>query len=221
MNAGGPKYLGSGVEAMEDYLRGALLDAPTRSPDPSGRQLLPELAGFRDNVGIVHLRSAAVLLPIICRRDEPTLLLTRRAEGLRQHGGQISFPGGASDVNDADAAATALRESQEEIDLNPELVTVLGYLHEYPTVTGYRITPVVASVSDRFRPRIASSAEVAEIFEIPLSVALLPENYREEAFERDGMIVSYFALFHEGYRIWGATAGILRSFCFRVGGNSA
>lgn len=204
---------------MENYLRSALLDAPTRSPDLSGRQLPPELASFPDNTEIAHLRSAAVLLPIICRRGEPTLLLTRRAEGLRQHGGQISFPGGASDANDTDAAATALRESREEIDLDPALVTVLGYLQEYPTVTGYRITPVVASVSDRFKPRIVSPAEVAEVFEIPLSVALLPENYREETYERDGMIVPYFALIHEGHRIWGATAGILRNFCFRFGGN--
>lgn len=204
---------------MEDYLRSALLHAPTRSPGLWGRQFPPELAGFPDNAGLANLRSAAVLLPIICRRDEPTLLLTRRAEGLRQHGGQISFPGGASDVSDTDAAATALRESREEIDLDPELVTVLGYLQEYPTVTGYRITPVVASVSDRFKPRIVSSAEVAEVFEIPLSVALLAENYREETYERDGMIVPYFALFHEGHRIWGATAGILRDFCFRLGGN--
>lgn len=211
-------FVGSDGPAMEEYLRNALLVAPKRPIYPHLQQPLPEPTGFHDETETMPLRSAAVLLPIIRRRDEPTLLLTRRAEGLRQHGGQISFPGGASDISDTDAVATALRESREEVDLDPKLVTVLGYLEEYPTVTGYRITPVVASVSELYRPRIVSSMEVAEVFEIPLSVALLPENYREETYERSGTIVPYFAIAHEGYRIWGATAGILHNLCFRLAG---
>lgn len=201
---------------IETYLRDALLKEPVHGSHLSGEYLPPELAGFSDGSETVHFRSAAVLLPIIRRPAGPTLLLTRRAEGLRQHGGQISFPGGARDASDVDAAATALRESREEVGLDPQLVTILGYLEEYLTVTGYRITPVVASVSEAYRPRIVSSAEVAEVFEIPLSVMLLPENYQQETYERRGMIVPYFAISHEGYRIWGATAAILRNLCCRV-----
>lgn len=216
MSVAGSSDIGSRVQGIEEDLRGALLKAPAQVARLARQPLPPELAGFSDRSEITHFRSAAVLLPIIRRPAGPTLLLTRRAEGLRQHGGQISFPGGVSDTGDADAAATALRESREEVDLDPRLATILGYLEEYPTVTGYCITPVVASVSEMYRPRIVSSTEVAEVFEIPLSVTLLPQNYREEAYERGGMIVPYFAISHEGYRIWGATAGILRNLCCRV-----
>ena len=125
------------------------LDAlPDKSPRPTIPLELPlgidRIMGPRWQK---KLRSAAVLIPIIDRPGGATVLLTQRSEALKDHAGQISFPGGSAEAGDANPAETALREAHEEVGLAPELVTVLGLLGDYPTITRFCITPVVAQVA--------------------------------------------------------------------------
>ena len=160
---------------------------------------------------------AAVLLPLVMR-DELSLLLTQRAEHLSTHSGQIAFPGGRSDESDLDAVHTALREAHEEIGLSRAHVEVLGTLPTYVTGTAFIITPVVALVSPSFKLQ-PNPAEVAEVFEVPLSYLMNPGNHRRHAFEFDGALREWLSMPYtnadsslpkERY-IWGATAGMLRN----------
>ena len=157
---------------------------------------------------------AAVLIAIV-QRDQPMVLLTERTQHLSSHSGQVAFPGGKRDPEDADAAATALREAWEEVGLEPALVEVLGSLPPYVTTTGFVVTPVVALVPPeaRYQP---NPYEVAELFEVPLAFLLDPANHRRHAFERpegrrEWLSMPYQDGPHERF-IWGATAGMLRNF---------
>ena len=157
-----------------------------------------------------NLREAAVLVPILQRAEGLSVLLTRRADTLRNHRGQVSFPGGRRDPEDLTLAACALRESQEEVGLPPENVEIIGYLDDYPTTTRYRVTPVVGLV----RPPenfVFDAVEVAEIFEVPLAVLLDRASYESKLLSKDGLNVPFFEINHGGHRIWGATAGMLRN----------
>lgn len=159
---------------------------------------------------------SAVLIPIIQRGNDLTVLLTRRSETLRSHQGQISFPGGRQDPEDPCLRDTALREAEEEIGLPASVVDVIGYLDDYPTLTGFRVTPVVGFISAPpalWRPSVA---EVAEIFELPLMRALDPATYRQKTLMRDGLRLPFFEFDHGGHRVWGATAGILKALCDEV-----
>lgn len=162
-----------------------------------------------------NLREAAVLVPILQRPSGHTVLLTRRADTLRNHKGQVSFPGGRRDPEDVTLAACALREAQEEVGLPPENARVIGYLDDYPTTTRYRVTPVVALVTppDDF---IFDAGEVAEVFEVPLSILLDAARYESRILSKDGLNVPFFEVNHGAHRIWGATAGMLRDFCRKV-----
>jgi len=157
---------------------------------------------------------AAVLIAIV-QRAEPMVLLTERTLHLSAHSGQVAFPGGKRDPEDADATATALREAQEEVGLDPALVEVLGNLPPYVTGTGFVVTPVVGLVpaDARYQP---NPYEVADLFEVPLAFVLDPANHQRHALDRpegrrewlsmpyqDGAVQRY---------IWGATAGMLRNF---------
>ncbi len=153
---------------------------------------------------------AAVLVPIIAR-PQPTLLLTKRHEGLRHHPGQVAFPGGRIDPGDADAISAALREAQEETGLAPMHVDVLGALDEYRTVTGYRVTPVVAIIPPDL-PLIASADEVSALFEVPLSHALAPVNHQKRQIDWQGNLRDYYVIPSHPHDIWGATAGMLVNF---------
>jgi 8-oxo-dGTP pyrophosphatase MutT (NUDIX family) len=153
-------------------------------------------------------RPASVLVPIVTRPDELTVLLTRRTERLKDHSGQIAFPGGRAEPGDADAEATALREAREEIGLDPARVEPLGRLPEYHTRTGFRVTPVVALVAPPFELRL-DAHEVAEAFEVPLSFLLDPGNHQRHARELQGRQVPFYAIPYRDYYIWGATAGML------------
>jgi 8-oxo-dGTP pyrophosphatase MutT (NUDIX family) len=157
------------------------------------------------------LRPAAVLVPVIDRDDQLTVLFTRRTDHLHDHAGQISFPGGRAEPHETDAAETALREAEEEIGLTADRVEILGHLSEYLTVTGYRVTPVVALV----RPPLElkpDDFEVAEIFEVPLSFLLDPSNHQRNSVIQAGRRRNYYAMPYEQYYIWGATAGMLMNF---------
>jgi len=158
------------------------------------------------------LREAAVLLGLIKRPGGLSVLLTRRTDGLRQHAGQVSFPGGVVDAHDADALTAALREAHEEIGLPPTLVQSLGWLDPLATITGYRVLPLVAEVDPGFVP-VPHPAEVADVFEVELGFLLNPEHLRTTAWNVGGR-ARHVLEFSEypgapGQRIWGATASIL------------
>lgn len=155
-----------------------------------------------------RLRPAAVLVPLLVDGDTPRVLLTRRAETLRHHKGQISFPGGRRDEGDASLADAALREAHEEVGLPPSQVELIGYLDDHPTLTGFRITPVVGLVHAPFEPQ-PHAGEVAELIELPLSIVLDRQRFTSEPIERLGARLMAQVLNYGPHRIWGATASIL------------
>lgn len=154
------------------------------------------------------LRPASVLIPIVVRSEEFTVLFTRRTTHLRDHSGQISFPGGRAEPHDPSPESTALRETVEEIGLDPERIEVVGRLAEYRTRTGYRITPVVGFVTPPFELK-PDAHEVDEVFEVPFSFLLDPGNHLLQSREILGEVRSYFAIPYDRHYIWGATAGLL------------
>jgi len=149
--------------APRSSLRAALRPLDT-APQPPGWNHA-DLVGV---LGDVALTPAAVLVPLCARASGLNVLFTRRVSGLRQHAGQVSFPGGRSDAGDRDALATALRESAEEIGLHAASAEPLGYLDCFDTISGYRVTPVVARIAADFVAR-PNADEVAEVFEVPLA----------------------------------------------------
>ncbi len=156
----------------------------------------------------VELRPAAVLVPLVDRPQGMSVLLTQRTEHLTAHAGQIAFPGGRVEPEDRDAAAAALRETEEEIGLPRERVSLIGRLDTYVTGTGFEIAPVVGIVSAPFALTV-DPFEVADVFEVPLAFVLDPANHRrtERVFEERRRV--FFVLPFENRNIWGATAGIL------------
>jgi len=153
-------------------------------------------------------RRASVLVPIVARPGELTMLFTRRTAHLRNHSGQIAFPGGGAEPGDASAEATALRETHEEIGLDPAHVEVLGRLSDYHTRTDYRVTPVVGLVAPPFELRL-DAHEVDAAFEVPLAFLLDPANHLRHQREFQGRTVPFYAIPYRDYYIWGATAGML------------
>jgi 8-oxo-dGTP pyrophosphatase MutT (NUDIX family) len=151
---------------------------------------------------------AAVLIPIVLRPTGLTVLLTQRTAHLRDHAGQVSFPGGRCEPDDASPQATALRESREEVGIESGQVEVLATLPDYFTSTGFRVTPVVGLVTPPLNLRL-DDFEVAEVFEPPLDFLLDPASYQRHQVERDGVLHNYWAVPWQGYFIWGATAGML------------
>ncbi|MBI4988096.1 MAG: CoA pyrophosphatase [Rhodocyclales bacterium] len=157
-----------------------------------------------------RLTPAAVLVPVIDRPEGLTVLFTQRTAHLNDHAGQVSFPGGRCEAADASPVFTALRETEEEIGLDPELIEILGILPEYRTGTGFSVTPVVGLVRLPLDLSL-DSFEVAEVFETPLSFLLDPANHQRHSMEIGGVLRHYYAMPYEGYFIWGATAGMLVS----------
>lgn len=198
---------------MDDLLarlRGALLplEAP---PGPRGwnHDDMAEL------IGNAPRRPAAVLIGIRDDREQ-RVVLTVRTDTLQQHAGQVAFPGGRVEPDDADVVATALRESEEEIGLDTGMVTPLGFLEAFETISGYSVTPVVA--------RIAANAvlkpdpgEVAEVFEVPFAFFLEPANLRRYTMDFRGHRREMVEFLHAGYRIWGVTAAIIYNLLKRMG----
>ena len=155
------------------------------------------------------LIAAAVLVPLVERGQGIQVILTRRAPHLREHAGQISFPGGRIERSDASAAAAALREAEEEIRLRPASVALTGELARYPTGTGFMVHPVVGFVEPTAE-LVPDPVEVAEIFEVPLAFVLNPNNYKPLQLISRGRRITCWAIPYHTYGIWGATAAILR-----------
>ncbi|MBL4740683.1 MAG: CoA pyrophosphatase [Sneathiella sp.] len=160
-------------------------------------------------------KPAAVLVPIVMHGDDPTVILTKRASHLNKHAGQISFPGGRAEAIDAGPAETALRESEEEISLNPQLVDVIGTLNTYLTVTNYSVTPVVGIIEPGFQLN-PDAGEVAEIFEVPLRFLLDQKNHKKHSGFHNGIERFWYAMPYNDYYIWGATAGMIKDLSERV-----
>lgn len=152
---------------------------------------------------------AAVLMPLVARELGLTVLLTERATQLRNHAGQISFPGGRMEPGDADPLAAAVREAQEEIGLDPQYISVAGYLPDHLIVSGFRVTPVVAFIRPGFE-LLLDSQEVQSTFEVPLPYLFDPENHR--TLRRripSGAEVDVLDIPFGAHHIWGATAGMI------------
>ena len=166
-------------------------------------------------LGSVERRPAAVLVGV---REgvEPRVVLTVRTAQLSSHAGQVAFPGGGSDPDDRDAVATALRESQEEIGLDPSHVSPLGFLDMFETISGYCVTPVVARIDGHAR-LVPAPDEVAEVFEVPLAFFLEPANLRRYTMDYRGHRRPMVEFVHGGHRIWGATAAMLFNLLQRMG----
>ena len=183
-----------------------------------GRPWRPEIAG--DTAALARAPAAAsVLVPLVQRPDGLQVLLTQRTDHLRDHAGQIAFPGGRVEPDDADDVAAALRETEEEIGLPRSLVDVIGRLPPYTTVTNYVVTPVVALVHPPFTLRL-DAHEVAEAFEVPLAHLMTPAHHQRHEFDWQGQRRQFLSMPWDGhagdgrprrYFIWGATAAMLRN----------
>lgn len=186
-------------------LRACLFDQPQAGP-----------AIVEDGAEHQALTPAAVLFPIVVRDGGHTVLLTQRTAHLRDHAGQVSFPGGRVEADDLSPMDTALRETEEEVGLSRKHVEILGFLPEYRTGTGFKVTPVVGLVSPPFDLSL-DPFEVAEVFEVPLAFLLDPANHQRHELHYRGALRQYFAMPYGDYFIWGATAGMIRSLSSRLG----
>ena len=192
-----------------------IVAAPRRAVDPrerivanvEGGRLSPALGAVLDRPS----RAASVLLTLLERPGGLTVLFTERAAHLKDHAGQISFPGGRIDERET-AVDAALREAHEEIGLDPAEVDVLGALDDLLTGTGFLITPVVGYVASGKFVAAPDPTEVASVFEVPLDFICAPASIVETYRDRLGTRFRTYELRHDGYRIWGATAAILVSF---------
>lgn len=192
------------MSALRDRLTAALAEESGPSSDfDLNPEVLPPAGSLRD---------AGVLLAF---RENGSLILTKRASGLRHHPGQIALPGGKVDPGDADATAAALREAREEVGLDPHAVDILGRLPPHRTVTGFAITPVVGLIRGGFTP-VREVGEVEEVFEVPLSHLAALDRYRAERRLWRGGWRSYWVVPWGPYYIWGATARILRGLALRL-----
>jgi len=160
-------------------------------------------------------REAAVLAPIVKRPSGWTILLTERSHELAMHSGQVAFPGGRVDADDASPLAAALRETQEEVGLAREFIEPIGAWDRYRTVTGYHVTPIAGLVEPGFT-LMTDPREVASVFEAPLDFLMNPANHEKREAEFRGRQRFYWAMPWEGHFIWGATAGMIRALYERL-----
>ena len=189
------------IERMTpQWLRNRFAAPPEWLPEPADPSMLLRAVPTR----------AAVLVPLILRSDGMRLLLTRRTLHLTDHAGQIAFPGGRCEPGDACSIDTALRETEEEVGLNRRHVDVIGTLPDYPTGTGYLITPVVGLVTPPFELR-ADPSEVAEMFEVPLAFLMDGLHHQRLSAPAGSGRTSFYAMPYQRFYIWGATAGMLRN----------
>ncbi len=191
-----------------------LLSSLRRLDDP------PSLPGWNhaelaDLLGDTVRTPAAVLVPLVRRGAMSSLLFTRRNEGMRTHAGQVSFPGGRIERDDADVIAAALRETEEETGILRGLVRPLGFLDCFETISGFAVTPVVAEVAPDY-VLAPDPREVAEVFEVPLPFLLDVANLRRSEIDWRGRRREIYEYEYDGRRIWGATAAMLVNLLRRM-----
>jgi 8-oxo-dGTP pyrophosphatase MutT (NUDIX family) len=177
---------------------------------PAGRsdfELNPEMAVLTKDE---HKQPAAVLIPVIEEGFQASILFTQRTDEMPTHPGQISFPGGKMDAVDSNLVDTALREAHEEIGLEGRFIDTIGFLDDYVTSTGYRISPLVAVIRPGYTIT-PDNSEVADVFDVPLSFLMEPQNHEMHSREWRGTQRKYYAMPYENRFIWGATAGMLRN----------
>lgn len=183
---------------------------PRRGDYDLNPELLPEA-----KKAIPSLTPAAVLIPVIDRGDEARVLFTQRSSALPAHAGQVSFPGGKVDRQDGSAVEAALREAEEEIGLAREFVDVVGELDSYQTGTGFHIHTVIGIVAGD-APITCNEREVTDVFDVPLSFLMTPNNIHKHKKMWRGKDRSFYAISYEDRYIWGATAGIVRNLYERL-----
>jgi 8-oxo-dGTP pyrophosphatase MutT (NUDIX family) len=198
--------------SAEDFRRRASLGAPDDGGDYGDHRFNPEL---RELIVRPGLRQAAVLVPVVDRRPEATMLLTRRTDKMRSHPGQIAFPGGAIDPGDASAEAAALRETAEEIGLGSADVEIVGRMPDYVAGSGYRIAPVLGIVRPDYLPTI-NEDEVDDVFEVPLAFLMNPDNHQRGSRIWQERRRVFYTMPFDGRHIWGVTAGIIRTIYERL-----
>jgi len=192
-----------------------LIEQRLRDTAPGGDPLQPLVAGLEPGQAEAlrkllpaEFSRAAVLVPLIDRPEGLTVLLTQRASHLKNHPGQVSFPGGRMESGDAGPWETALRETEEEIGLGREHVSLAGYLRDHFVITGYLVTPVVAFVRPAFELSL-DRTEVDDVFEVPLDFVLDAANHVARERQFGGHTFQAYDIPYQGRNIWGATAGML------------
>jgi len=197
-----------------ERLRSRLQPVPTLDSVPR-EHAAARMGDFQLNPGFKPLRNgplmpAAVLVPVVGYGEGERVILTKRTAHLSNHAGQVSFPGGRVDQDDVDVAATALRETEEEIGLDRSHVSVLGALDPYVTGTGFVVVPVVGLVRPGFALNLQQH-EVAEVFEVPFDFLMDSRNHQRHKGVFNGVERHWWAMPYNDYYIWGATAGMLRN----------
>ncbi len=189
------------VAELERRLR----EGTNRTETRSDFDLNPGMKPIRDTI-----IEAAVLIPIIAHSDGPSVLMTVRTHQLKDHAGQVAFPGGRRDPGDVSPEATALRETEEEVAIPRTAIRSIGRLAPYNTRTGYRVIPIVGIIEPPIAPR-PEPTEVEEIFEVPLKFLLDRQNHQRHSHDVAGTSREFYAMPYGRFYIWGATAGMIVS----------
>ena len=200
--------------SAEDFrTRAALQNGPyTEADDHGDHRFNPQ----HPRLDRTHpLRDAAILIPVVDHAGEATLILTKRSEALKSHSGQVAFPGGRIDPTDASPEEAALRETAEEIGLGREHIEVVGRMPDYVSGSGYRIAPVLAIVRPGFDLTI-NEHEVDAAFEVPLRFLMDPANRTRDSRMWNDREWFFYDMPYGGQRIWGVTAGIIRTLYERL-----
>lgn len=175
---------------------------------------MAQLQAWSHHKPVEGLSNAAVLIPLI-ERDEWQVLLTKRTAHLNHHAGQVSFPGGRAESTDASPLDTALRETEEEVGIQQHFIKAVGLIEPYLTVTNFKVVPIVGVVNPGFTLNV-DEFEVADVFEVPLSVLADQARYQRRKILWQGKNRAYWELTYDGFQIWGATAAMLYAFAGRL-----
>lgn len=198
--------------SAEEFRRRAERQTPHEGDDYGDHRLNPDLKHL---IVRASLRDAAVLVPVVDHTEGASVILTQRTAHLRSHSGQVAFPGGRIDPEDASPEAAALRETEEEIGLDRGHIEIVGRLPDYSTGSGYRIAPVLSVVKPGFSLEI-NPDEVEAAFEVPLAFLMDPDNHRRESRLWQEKERFYYTMPFDDRYIWGVTAGIIRTLYERL-----